>query len=69
MSARDPLSFRRRIGRQWAARLDSLGQLRGKIAEATERAVQAAFGHDGALVPIPVRTTVGRRRHQRRSHD
>ena len=69
MSAIFPLSFRRRIGRQWAARLNSLRQLRGKIAEAIARAVQFAFGYHGSLVPIPVRTTVRRQRNQRRSHD
>jgi hypothetical protein len=62
-------SFRRRIGRQWAARINSLGQLRDRIVGATERAVQRAFGNGGSLVPIPVRTAVGRRRDQRRSHD
>ena len=69
MSATYPPSFRRSIGRQWAARLNSLGKLCGKIVESTERAVQRVFGHEGSLVPVPVRTAAGRRRDQRRSHD
>jgi hypothetical protein len=69
MSATYPLSFRRRVGRQWAARLNSLRHFCGKIVEGTERAVQRAFGSGGSLIPIPVRTAAGRRRDQRRSHD
>jgi hypothetical protein len=75
MSARHPQSFHHRIGRQWAARINSLGpiqalrQIRGQIVAAILQALQGTVGSDHLLVPIPVRTTVGQRRQQRRSHD
>ena len=69
MSEQYPLIRRSRIGQQWAARINSLGQLRDRIVGAIERAAQRAFGNDGSLVPIPVRAVAGRRRDQRRSHD
>lgn len=62
MSAIYPSSFHRRIERQWAERIKSLGQIRGEIAVATSRALQRLFDNDGSLIPIPVRTAVERRR-------
>jgi hypothetical protein len=62
MSAIHPLSFHRRIERQWAERIKSLEQIRGEIVVATERALQRLFDNDGSLIPIPVRTVVERRR-------
>jgi hypothetical protein len=59
-------SVHRRLGRQWTERINSLS---GQIAETIARALQGAFGNDGSLVPIPVRTAVVRRRDQSRSHD
>jgi hypothetical protein len=64
------LSFQRRVGRQWAGRINSLRQIRGRIVAATERAVQRLFGNEGSLVPIPVRVPGRQRRpDQGRSHD
>jgi len=70
MSAIFLLSFQRRVGRQWAGRINSLRQIRGRIVAATERAVQRLFGNEGSLVPIPVRAAGRQRRpDQGRSHD
>lgn len=63
MSATYFRSFHRRIGRQWAERINSLRQIRDRIIGAAER----VFGNDGELVPIPVIAV--RRRDQRRSRD
>ena len=43
MSAIYPLSIHRRIERQWAERIKSLRQIRGRVVTATERALQRAF--------------------------
>jgi hypothetical protein len=69
MSAIYLQSAHRRLGRQWTERINSLKQIGGRIVETTARALQGAFGNDGSLVPIPVRTAVVRRRDQSRSHD
>jgi hypothetical protein len=75
MSATYPLIFHRSIIRQWAARINSLRpmhslrHIRHQIGAAIEQAVQGAVGSDHQLVPIPIRTNVGQRRQQRRSHD
>lgn len=58
-------SFLRRIERQWAESMKSLGQISGKIAVAAERTLQRAFHHDGMLIPVPVRAVVDRRRRDR----
>jgi hypothetical protein len=61
MSAIYPLSFHRRIERQWAERINSLRQIHGQII-GTERTSQRAFNNDDSLIPVPVRTVVDRRR-------
>ena len=62
MSAIYPLSFHRRIERQWAERIKSLKQIRSEIVVAAERVLQRLFDNDVSLIPIPVRTAVERRR-------
>lgn len=62
MSAITPLSFHRRIGRRWAARINSKRKIHGQIVAATERALQRLFGNQGSLVPIPVRASGRQRR-------
>lgn len=70
MIDRYPLSFLRRIERQWVERIQSLGQIRGQIVVATGRTLQRVFNDGGSLIPIPVRTVVDRRRlDQCRSRD
>ena len=70
MSAILPLSLHRRVGRQWAARINAMRKINGQIVAATERALQRLFGNEGALVPIPVRASVRPRRPDpSRSHD
>ena len=70
MSALYPLSFYRRIERQWAERIKSLRKIYGQIVAAAELALQRTFNNDGSLIPVPVRTVVGqRRRDQCRSRD
>jgi hypothetical protein len=75
MSANTFRSFHRRIARQCAAYVNSLSRahwleyLRNQIAAATEQALRGVVGRDRQLLPIPVRTAVGQRRQQRRSHD
>jgi hypothetical protein len=65
MSAKYPLNVHRRIERQWAERFKSLS---GRIVVATERTLQRVFNKQrvfnnrGSLIPVPVRTVVGRRR-------
>jgi hypothetical protein len=75
MSATDRQDAHRRLGRQWAARVESpgpigsLSKLGGRIASAIAQALQDVFGGGGKLSPIPVRATVKRRPDRRRSHD
>jgi hypothetical protein len=57
MSAKYPLH--RRVERQWAERFKSLS---GRIAVATEQTLQRVLDNKGLLIPVPVRTVVGRRR-------
>ena len=63
-----PLNFRRCIERQWAARIQPLGQILAQIAGATERVLQRACNNGGPMIPVPVRAVTDRRRF-RRSHD
>jgi hypothetical protein len=58
MSSKYPLSVHRRVERQWAERLKSLGS---RIAVATERAVRHVFNDERSLIPIPARAVVDRR--------
>ena len=62
MSAKYPLSIYRRIERQWAERIKSLGQIRGQVVTATDRTLQRVFNYKSSLIPIPVRTVAERRR-------
>jgi len=55
MSVTDPLSFHRRIQRQWAERIRSLRRIHGQIVAATELTLHRAFNNDGSLIPVPVR--------------
>ena len=57
MGAIYPLSVHRRIERQWAERIKSLGRIRGPVGTATERALQGA-SIDGSLIPIPAGSVV-----------
>jgi hypothetical protein len=61
MSAIYPLSVHRRIERQWAERIKSVGQIRGQIVVATGRTLQRIFNNKSSL-PVPVRRVVDRRR-------
>ena len=70
MSAIYPLSFHRRIERQWAERTNALRQIHGQIVVGTERTWQRVFNNDGSLIPVPARAVVeGRRLNQPRPHD
>jgi hypothetical protein len=75
MSATDRQNAYRRLGRQWAARIDSLAPSRSlskigsRIVSAIEQALQDVLGGGGRLKPIPVRATVKRQPDRRRSHD
>jgi len=70
VSAIYPLSFHRRIERQWAERILSLRRMRGQVVVATKRTLQSAINNDGLLIPVTVRTVADRRRlSQRRSRD
>jgi hypothetical protein len=70
MSGKYPLSFLRRIERQRLGRIKTLRQVHGQIVVAIKRILQHLFDNNGPLIPVPVRTAVGRRRlDQRRSHD
>lgn len=63
-------SYLLRIGGAWVEGVKSLGRIHGQIVAATERALQRLFSAEGSLVPIPIRTDVGRRRLDlRRSRD
>jgi hypothetical protein len=59
MSSKYPLSVHRRVERQWAERLKSLGS---RIAVAAERAVRHVLNDERSLIPIPVRAVMDRRR-------
>ena len=61
MSAVYPLSILRRIERQWAKRVKSLGKIRGQIVAATERTLQHVISNEGTPIPVPVRTGIDRR--------
>jgi hypothetical protein len=70
MSAIYPLSVHRRIERQWAERIKSVGQVHGQIVVATERTLQRVFNNKSSLIPVPVRRVVDRRRiDQPQPHD
>jgi hypothetical protein len=70
MSVIYPLSFHRRVERQWAERIKSLRQIHGQVILVAEQALQRVFNNDDSLVPAPVRTVGDRRRFdQSRPHD
>lgn len=52
MSGKNPLSFLRRIERQWAERIPSLEQIQGQIVVAVERKLQRVFNDEVSLTPI-----------------
>jgi hypothetical protein len=62
VSAIDPLNFHRRIERQWAERIKSLRRMGGQAVFATKRTLRSAINHDGPLIPVSVRTVLGRQR-------
>jgi hypothetical protein len=62
VSAIDPLNFHRRIERQWAERIKSLRRMSGQAVFATKRTLRSAINHDGPLIPVSVRTVLGRQR-------
>ena len=62
MRAIYPLSVLRRIERQWAARINLLKQIPGRMVVAAERTLQQVFSDDSSLIPIPVRVADGPRR-------
>jgi hypothetical protein len=65
-----PLDVHRRPIRKGAERISWPRQIHSQMVVAIERALQRLFNNAGALVPIPVRTVVARRRRdQRGSHD
>jgi hypothetical protein len=68
MSGKYPLSFHRRIERQWAERIKSLSRIHGQIAVAAVQMLQHVFSHNGSLILIPVRTVVRGRRLDRLVH-
>ena len=57
-----PLSFHRRIERQWAERIKSLRRMGGQVFVATKRTLQPAINRDGSLIPVSVRAVVDQRR-------
>jgi hypothetical protein len=57
-----PLSFHRRIERQWAERIKSLRRTGDQVVFAAKRTLQSATNHDGSLIPVPVRTVLERLR-------
>ena len=59
MSAVYPLNVHRRIERQWAERIKSLGQVRGQIVVAAGRTLQHLSNQRYSLIPIPVRAKRG----------
>lgn len=68
MSGKYPLSFLRRIERQWAEPTKSLGQILDQIVVAAERTLQGVFNGQDSLIPIRVRAD-RRRPDQCRSRD
>jgi hypothetical protein len=65
VSAIYPLSFHRRIKRQWAERIKSLGRIGSRVVFAAKLTMQFVINHDGSLIPVPVRIVVDRRRSDR----
>jgi hypothetical protein len=59
MSAVYPLNVHRRIERQWAERIKSLGKVRTQIVVAAERTLQHLSNQKCSLIPIPVRAKRG----------
>jgi hypothetical protein len=57
-----PLSFHRRIERQWAERFKSLRRTGDQVVFAAKRTLQSATKHDGSLIPAPAGTVAERRR-------
>ena len=53
MSGKNPLSFLRRIERQWAERIPSLEQIQGQIVVAVERKLQRVFNDEVSLNSYP----------------
>jgi hypothetical protein len=70
MSAEYWLSVHRRVERQWARRIKSLGQIHDQIVVWTGATLRRVFNDDASLIPIPVRAFTDRRRIDRsRLHD
>src|SRR5450755_1407083 len=70
MSAVYPLSFHRRVERQWAGRINSLRQIHGQIVIGTERTLQRVFNNDCSLILVSIRAVADRRQlDQSRPHD
>ena len=77
MNGKYPLSFLRRVERNWPERIQSLEQIHSQIVVAAERTLrrgfnelQRVFNDEVSLTPIPVGTVAERRRlNQRRSRD
>ena len=61
-----PLSFNRRIGRQWAEYINLVRRIHCQIVAAAELTLHRAFNDDGSLIPVPVRTVVNRGRRDQR---
>jgi hypothetical protein len=66
MSVLYPLSFHRRIERQWAERIKSLRRIRSQIVASSELTLRRSFNEDGSLIPVPVRTVADQPRPARR---
>jgi hypothetical protein len=66
MSVLYPLSFHRRIERQWTERIKSLRRIRGQIVASTDLTLGRSFNEDGSLIPVPVRTVADQPRPARR---
>jgi len=62
VSAKYPLSFHRRIERQWAERIKSLRRTGDQVVFAAKRTLQSATKHDGSLIPAPAGTVAERPR-------
>jgi hypothetical protein len=62
VSAIYPLSFHRRVERQWAERVKSLRRMGGQVVVATNQTLQSAIDLDDSLIAVPVRTVADRRR-------
>jgi hypothetical protein len=61
MSAKYLSMVYRRIGRRWAERVKSLGQIHGQVVVWAKRTLQHLFSNDDSLIPVPVRAIVDRR--------